>query len=266
LVKEKDKDKDNSKPKQSDDEFLEMQENADMSSTSQILVNREEEPDVLEQEGEKDLDISKYTTEIDTTAYQKFYSGLADQRQSRVAKLSALPRYKIRINISEDEANPDWSVKEFEYREITYKAWEKRQKLTAEWQDMERMADAQLIRLGEVQRLQSERRRASAAGIKPVEKPAITRINASIEEINENISLIEDFKNDAKSGIVDKKTEAEKYGAKIYLGMKDEEVETCRYADLWYVLMACDHKQVHGVPKQVSPSLKSSTSGAQGIG
>ena len=266
MVKEKDKEKD--KSKESTEDFLEVQENLDSSSgSSQILVNKEDqEPDVLEQEGEKDLDISKYTTEVDTTAYQKFYSGLADQRQSRVAKLSALPRYKIRINISEDETNPEWSIKEFEYREITYKAWEKRQKLTAEWQDMERTADAQLIRLGEIQRLQVERRRAAAAGIKPLEKPTLTRINASIEEINENISLIEDFKNDAKSGIVDKKTESEKYGAKIYLGMTVEEVETCRYPDLWYVLMACDHKQVHGVPKYQSPSLKSSTSGAQGIG
>jgi hypothetical protein len=249
------------KPEEEKD-LLELQDEDDNTTVDDNPNNA----DILEQEGERDIDITKYTSDVDTLAYQKFYSSLADHRTARAAKLSTLPRYRIRINSSGDETNPKWTPKQFEYKEITNKAWENRQRYIAEWQDMERMADAQLLKLGEIQRAQIERRRALAAGIRPNQKQTLTMINASIEEINENIEMIDEFKNNAKSDIVNKKTQAERYGAKIYLGMSEDEFDNCRYPDLWYVLMACDHKQTHGVPKQASPSSKSSTSAAQGIG
>lgn len=225
------------------------------------VINQE----ILQQEGEKDLKLDQYAG-YNLEHWKKFYGAIQDERQARRARMSALTKYNIRINTSKDIFNPKWIVKSFPYYKVTTQAWNLRQKLLAEVDDLTRMADAQLVKLQEIQSDIQEKRAASATG-KSVGNGRTTK---SIESLTSDELQNEKFYNEMdkniRQSITEKKLEAEFTGARMYLHMTQEDYENCLYEpDLADVIGACDHKQVWGIPKNPTPLVKSPLQERQAI-
>lgn len=256
-------------------------ENADIESINPVLGEPEissdeqhkilhEDPDdiinreILQQEGEKDFNPDSYGG-FNLDHWKRFYGSIQDERQARRAKLSSLTKYNIRINMSDDIFNPRWIIKSYPYHKVTTQAWNVRQKLLAEVDDMQRTADAELIKLQEIQTRVQERRTASATGTSSSPgngRSGTTNNKRSIEsydseELN-NQQFYDDMDKNIRQSITDKKVEAEWTAARMYLHMSKEDFENCLYEpDLADVIGACDHKQLWGIPKNPTPLVRS---------
>lgn len=233
--------------------------------------NKEPEPDLDNVLANQDQEQLK---RYDPTKYEgydglvRYYSDNGSNKAQIHVWLSHLDNYKVPYNISGDWKFAKFQLMDVKYNPVTTKAYDERQLLLAEIDDLTRQQQVQNLKLQEfqlaLQRRAADRFRSSEAmhetkSYKKLEQMTVQEIQGEIDDIQQidiNIS----------KKIQEKRIDANVLGFQIYFHIEDRETyNNCRNDQLDDILKGCDQKQVKSFAPNSKNSSNSLTQARQGV-
>jgi hypothetical protein len=236
--------KENKKPKiefdQAVDDLLQLNES--------IETEHANNDEIIKQVEEQKFDINNFSG-FPIEQWVKYQGTINDTKQRRRVAIAGLDKYKLRYNASDDDDIPEWQVQELQYYPITVRAWQKRQSDMADVEDKNREIGALDLQLSEIQN--SIRIRTLNMG-KPENNTPKTLNTQSLEELQKNVTYLQNLGKNMKQEFQKLKNDADRYAFKIYFH-KEDIFDKVRSDDLEDILGACDWKQLQG-PANLLPS------------
>lgn len=211
-------------------------------------TNRANDDEIVKQVKEQKFDINDFSG-FPIEQWVKYQGTINDTKQRRRVSIAGLDKYKLRYNASDDDDIPIWQVQELQYYPITVRAWQKRQSDVADVEDKNREIGALDLQLSEIQN--SIRIRTLNMG-KPENNTLKTLNTQSLEELQKNVTYLQNLGKNMKQEFQKLKNDADRYAFKIYFHREDL-FDKLRSDDLEDVLGACDWKQTQG-PANLLPS------------
>lgn len=213
-----------------------------------VLANQSEEA--------KKFDISKYPG-MDTERLNAYYGTVVDTNNQIQIALSQLSSFIIPYNVSGDMIYANWTKMSLEYRSVTAGALNKRQRMMARAEDLNRQIQVVGLKIAAMQQ-ELRDRQAKQFKAKDPNDIAVKRSSEfekanlntmRVEDLQRDIKTLEEIPNNINSEMQELKEEANWLGMQMYFHTKDKEVfDNVRADHLDNILKACDLKQM-GLPK-----------------